>query len=80
MQATADAMGCRFVYAVVPAGTVDEVVAARARKKAMALVATASQHMALEGQLLSDERNALELDRLTRDLISTMPPDFWDGG
>src|SRR5271157_5392842 len=45
MQATAEAMGCRFVYAVVPEKRIEDLITAQAQKKAMALVSTASTHM-----------------------------------
>ncbi|SRR6266567_3542551 len=77
MQATADAMGCKFVYAIVPAGRIEDVVMVQARKKAKAIVGTASQHMALEGQTLPNDKIAQEVDRLTQELAREMPPDFW---
>ena len=78
MQATAEAMGCRFVYAVVPPECVEDLIIEQARKKAMAVVGTASKHMALESQTLSDEQIAQEIERLTRDIAHEMPPDFWN--
>lgn len=78
MQATAEAMGCRFVYAVVPEGRVEDLIVAQARKKATALVITASKHMALESQTLPDKSIALEIERLTRELARDMPADFWN--
>lgn len=77
MQALAEAMGCRFVYAIVPDNRIEDVIADQARKKALALVGTASTHMALESQHLPDDKIAKEVDRLTRDLVRKMPPDFW---
>ncbi len=48
MDEFAAAMGCRFVYAIVPeAGRVEDIVSAQARRKAEALVARASGHMAV---------------------------------
>src|SRR3954471_1560810 len=41
MQATAEAMGCKFVYAIVPQRRVEDVIMAQARKKAAAIVGTA---------------------------------------
>src|SRR5712691_5046722 len=35
MQATAEAMGCRFVYAIVPPQRIEDIIIAQARKKAM---------------------------------------------
>jgi predicted DNA-binding mobile mystery protein A len=78
MQATAEAMGCRFVYAIVPAsGHVEDLIAAQARKKAMTIVGTASNHMALENQKLPDDKIAQDVEHLTRELAEEMPPDFW---
>jgi predicted DNA-binding mobile mystery protein A len=78
MQATAEAMGCRFVYAIIPAsGRIEDIITAQARKKAMALVGTASTHMALENQALPDDKIAQEVERLTREIAQEMAPDFW---
>jgi len=78
MQATAEAMGCRFVYAIIPAsGRIEDIITAQARKKAMAIVGTASKHMALENQKLPDDKIAQEVERLTRELAQEMPSDFW---
>jgi predicted DNA-binding mobile mystery protein A len=78
MQATAEAMGCRFVYAIIPtSGRIEDIVTAQARKKAMAIVGTASKHMALEDQKLPDDKIAQEVERLTREIALEMPPNFW---
>jgi len=77
MQAAAEAMGCRFVYAVVPEKRIEDLIAAQARKKAMALVGAASTHMALENQALPDAKTAQEAERLSHELAREMPPDFW---
>ncbi|WGD50969.1 mobile mystery protein A [Bradyrhizobium sp. CB1650] len=77
MQAAAEAMGCRFVYAVLPVGTIQDVIAAQARKKAQALVRRASTHMALEDQVLSKEKMAAEVERIAAKLVREMPSDFW---
>jgi predicted DNA-binding mobile mystery protein A len=77
MQAAAQAMGCRFVYAVVPDRRIEDVIMAQARKKAMVLVGTASTHMALEDQTLPEDKIAQEVERLTREIAQEMPRDFW---
>ena len=77
MHATAEALGCRFVYAIVPEGRIEDVIAVQARKKARALVNKASDHMALESQSLSEAMNAEEVERITRELIRAMPSDLW---
>src|SRR6266481_6348824 len=77
MQATAEAMGCRFVYAIVPPRPIEDIIVAQARKKAMAIVGTASKHMALESQTLPNDKIAQEVERLTQEIAREMPPDFW---
>ena|ERR1700730_5971963 len=77
MRAMAEAMGCRFVYAIVPQGRIDDVIMAQARKKAKAVVVTASQHMALESQTLPNDKIAQEIERLTQEIAREMPPDLW---
>jgi predicted DNA-binding mobile mystery protein A len=77
MQAAAEAMGCRFVYAIVPDQRIEDVIAAQARKKAAALVGTASTHMALESQNLPKDEIAAEIARVAGELAREMPPDFW---
>ncbi len=78
MRAAAEAMGCRFVYAIVPARTVDDMVNAQARKKAQVIVDTASRHMALENQTLPDDKISQQVSRLAADLVRDMPSDFWN--
>ena len=77
MHSFAEAMGCRFVYAMVPEGTVSAVIERQAIKKAKAVVTTASTHMALERQGLSEQQNAREVRRVADDLMRRMPPDLW---
>ncbi len=78
MQAMARAMGCRFVYAIVPeSGAVDDLIAEQAHKKARAMVERAHVHMAFENQALTDEQNTAEVEHVARELLFRMPRDFW---
>jgi predicted DNA-binding mobile mystery protein A len=77
MRAAAKAMGCRFVYAVVPETTIEDVINSQARRKAYALANTANTHMALESQNLPDDKIAVEVERLAHELAREMPSDFW---
>ena len=78
LKTMAEAMGCRLVYAIVPAqGTVEDLIEAQAEKKAIALVTRASTHMALEKQSLSDEKVREEISRVMRELTEKQPADFW---
>ncbi|VAW94043.1 HigA protein (antitoxin to HigB) [hydrothermal vent metagenome] len=78
MQHMAEAMGYRFVYAIVPEKTVKDVIEARARKKATAIVERTNKHMALEGQTLSSQQIQFEIERLQKDMMDRQPSDFWD--
>ena len=78
MQSVAQAMGCRFVYAIVPAeGCIEDVITVQARKRAKALVERAAIHMALEKQSLSEAQNSNEIKRIAHELARTMPADLW---
>jgi predicted DNA-binding mobile mystery protein A len=77
MQAFAEAMGCRFIYAIVPPKRIEDLITAQAQKKAKALVGVASKHMALESQTLPDAKIAEEIERLTHEIARDMASDFW---
>lgn len=78
LQQMAEAMGCRFVYAIVPQNTTAELIADRAREKARKLVNKTGQHMALEAQALSAQQMQYEIERLQREILAEMPADLWD--
>ena len=78
MQKMAEAMDCRFVYAVVPHNDIETLIDEQARKRALKLVSKAGQHMALEAQSLSNEQRRFEVDRLTQELKDKPPTDFWE--
>lgn len=78
MQKLADAMGGRFIYAIVPDGSVDDVIRAQAIVKAEARIRRASAHMALEKQSLSSEQTRQRIEELADELARDMPTDFWD--
>ena len=81
MQQAAEAMHCRFVYAIVPKGGVDDsiesIIDQQATKIARAIVEDASVHMMLEAQQLDKAENEKEVERLKKQLIIDMPRDFW---
>lgn len=78
MQKLAEAMGGRFVYAIVPEGSVEDVIHAQARHKAEARIRCVSAHMALEKQSLSSEQTKRRIEELAGELVREMPPDFWE--
>ena len=78
MEQMAEAMGCHFVYSVVPDKPVNQILSEQARKKALSVVSQASQQMALEEQTLSKQQMEFEIERLQLEFIMKMPRDFWD--
>ncbi|MBR9814734.1 mobile mystery protein A [bacterium] len=80
LQAAADAMNCRLVYALVPktAESVDDLIDQQAERKARSALAEVAPHMALEAQSLTRSAEAAELKRLKDDLVHRIPRDFWD--
>ena len=64
MEKAAAALGCRFVYALVPDTTSAEIINKRARQKARHIVEKTNEQMALESQTLSAEQIAFEINRL----------------
>jgi len=78
MQLTAEALGCRFVYAIVPDKDVKTVIRKQALQKARSMTKRASAHMALESQSLSLEANEEIIEETAEELIRSMPSDFWD--
>ena len=80
MQTMAEAMGCRFVYAVLPpkGKETDDVIFAQAMKKARAIAERTDEHMALENQRLSEGEREKQLNRLAQRLAIEMATDFWN--
>lgn len=78
MQQMATAMNCQLVYAIVPDGTIQDMIRLRARKKALTIVESTNKHMALEAQTLSKEQIDFEIKRLQQEFVNAMPSDFWN--
>lgn len=80
MHEVAAAMGCRFVYAIVPfqGDSIESLLEAQAERRARRIVHNASVHMALEAQQLGVRETSAEIERLKNQLLNEMPRDFWD--
>lgn len=78
MRKLAEAMDAEFVYAVVPRGSVEDIIRAQALRKAETRVRRASSHMALESQSLPSEQTKQRIDRLAEELLRDMPSNFWE--
>jgi len=78
MQSMAQAMDCRFVYAVIPEKEIESVIRDRAVLKAKEQIKVASTQMALEAQSLNDEQLTFAVDQLAAEIIEKMPSDLWN--
>ena len=81
MQATAEAMGCKFVYAIVPEKDVESIVNEKVFQRAIHDVSEAYKQMALEDQSLSTEKLKDEVQRVVKKIernnISYIWNDFY---
>ncbi len=77
MTKLAEGLGGRFVYAIVPEESIEQMLHTQALSKAQAIVQRASVHMALENQALSSEQQYREIDALADEILRKQSPDFW---
>ncbi|MCB0523823.1 MAG: mobile mystery protein A [Saprospiraceae bacterium] len=78
MQAMAEAMNCRFVYAIIPHDSVETILEDRAKQRAKKIVEAGGHHMALEAQSLSRKQIDFEIERLASNMLKNQPSDFWN--
>ena len=74
----ADALGCVFVYALVPRGSLKETIRRQALEVAREQLKRTSHTMLLEDQELSKDAMRKALDAAVEELLETMPKDLWD--
>lgn len=77
MEKLAEAFGGRFVYAIVPVDSVDDIRRTQANKRAESIIRRASAHMALEKQSLTPAQMQEEIERLAEEFLRNPPSDFW---
>lgn len=78
LQRAAEALGCRFVYTLVPEKPLAETVRARAETVAQRQLTSVQQTMRLENQSVSDKAAS---DRLRNQIIEELlrrPARLWD--
>jgi predicted DNA-binding mobile mystery protein A len=80
MQTMAEAMGCRFVYAVLPpkGKETEDVILAQALKQIRRAAEHANTQMALENQSVPKGPSEDQIQRLARKLVSHMGSGFWN--
>ncbi len=78
MQQMAEVMNCRFVYAIIPEVSIEDLIQKRAKEKAMTIVAETNSHMALESQTLDKEAIEFEVNRIQNTFINDFSVDLWN--
>ncbi|MFN5270732.1 MAG: mobile mystery protein A [Hyphomonadaceae bacterium] len=78
MRETAEAMGCTFVYAIVPTKPLDDLLRDQAMSKADQELARLHHTMRLENQALTKEDLITERERLVVELLSGPLSRVWD--
>ena len=78
LQALAEAMECDLVYALVPRGSLEDVVARQAERKAEGLVRRVSASMELEDQGVGIADRRRQVQDLKADILRDRRRDFWD--
>lgn len=78
MKAAAEALGCQFVYAIVPNTSVEDLIEKQGQLKAKELVMQASTQMMLENQSLEKQQLEKEVLRLKEQLTKELKRDFWE--
>ncbi len=74
----ADALDCEFVYALVPRKPLQNILRERASALAQRVLKRVSHSMKLEGQGISREAQARDLNRRVARLLAGDPRKLWD--
>jgi len=77
LERAARALDCRLVYALVPEGSLDEVVTKRAALLAKKQLDTVSHTMALEAQGMNKDDEKEQLKRLVKQLTNKSSSYLW---
>lgn len=79
LKKAANAMDMELVYYFKSKdGSIKNAVEKQARKKAQEILNQSNQTMKLEDQETNSSSQELELERLTKDIMSKMPQNLWD--
>lgn len=77
LRRAADAMGCEFVYAIVPRASLEGQYEGQVRKRAIADAARIARTMAFEQQAVSGETSNRQEEDLFGDYLRRPPRDLW---
>ncbi|MDA3793156.1 MAG: mobile mystery protein A [Elusimicrobia bacterium] len=78
LRKTAEAMGCKFVYALIPATTLENIVRRQAELVVEKRMKRVSHSMALEKQELSLKEKQKAVDDAVEKILHDDPGSIWD--
>lgn len=78
MQQTAEALDCKFVYALVPKSSLKQMILDRAKKIAVKDVNSTSSTMNLENQGILNTEIERIIDETVQELVKKIPSRLWD--
>lgn len=79
LKEVADALGCEFVYAIVPKGnsTLEEIIKKRAEQIAMERVARVAHTMSLEDQSINTQSLTVRVKEQTKQYLTHLNKKLW---
>lgn len=77
LERAAEAMGCHFVYAIVPDESLEETLNRRAHDAAVGVLEPVKQSMRLEQQGVSKASSQRQIEALARQLKERLDPLLW---
>jgi len=78
LRTLAEAMDCDLVYALVPRGSLREILEIRAEQLARGLVHRVSESMELEEQGVEATERIRQIEELKAEILRNRGRDFWD--
>jgi predicted DNA-binding mobile mystery protein A len=77
MERAAKALGCKFVYAILPDDTLEKMIQAQAEKAAEELVRNVHHHMKLEKQNVEEDVRKEQIRSLAAEIKEKMDKRLW---
>ncbi len=78
LEKVAAALGCEFVYALVPKVSLDDLLHRRVRRIATKMIERTSHSMHLEQQDVSENEIKKQIEDLTQQLLADRPRTLWN--
>ncbi len=78
LEKVTSALGCEFVYALVPKVSLDDLLHRQARRVATKMIERTSHSMHLEQQDVSENEIKKQIEDLTQQLLADRPRTLWN--